>query len=475
MKDAFSHASATDTECPSLKTLIEKDPNLCAVWTAMCSNLPFIFVSGPAGTGKSTFIRSLLVEMRGRHLLVAPTGVAALNIDGSTIHSALRVDPNIPVYLPELIEPVPSMGHLRRLERIIIDEISMVRSDLLDVVDRRLRDAMPIVRGHRPFGGVQVVVFGDLFQLPPIVEREDEEHFGKTGDWQTPFFFSAHALEGLPLKMIPLTSIYRQHDVEAQEMLAAIRHGKVDQVLVDRLNARCHHVSSLDEMVRLVSYRRSADHINISKLDAIPERERAYQARYEGRFVRDRIGNDRLPAPDPLKLKRSALVMFTKNDPGRRWVNGSLGVIESLDANAIHVRVPDSGATYEVFRETWEKAELVRDDATGRYTREIRGTYTQFPLMLAWAITIHKAQGKTLSKVVVDYEGGRAFAPGQTYVALSRTRSLSDIHLTRPITLSDIRADKRIVSFYKQVDGTDPPPQRYGDLRFRRRADTDEG
>ncbi|RMG40096.1 MAG: DNA topoisomerase I [Candidatus Dadabacteria bacterium] len=405
---------------------------------------PFIFITGRAGTGKSTFIDLLRRELTRNFAVVAPTGVAALNVGGQTIHSFFRFPPR-PVD-PEKITPVRGGEIYRKLELLIIDEISMVRADLLDGIDRFLR-----INGrqrNKAFGGVQIVGVGDLFQLPPVVSTEEESLY-INDKYESPYFFSAECLQQTGISTIEFTRIFRQQDREFIDILNSIRDGSDTEYAIERLNSSC---LSGDEFIEggvtLTCTNYLADKINSFQLKKLEGDVREYNGTVEGDFS---LRKERLPAPEKLLLKPGAQVMFTKNDRDKRWVNGTLGIVEELADKWVLVRgMGLSGGVFEVERETWESYRFTYDRESGRIISEVVGRYKQFPLMLAWAVTIHKSQGLTLDKAIIDLGRG-AFAAGQTYVALSRCRRLSDITLRRPLTERDLLCDPVIREFYSSV------------------------
>ncbi len=400
---------------------------------------PLLFVTGRAGTGKSTFIRYLERELAERSIVVvAPTGIAALNAGGQTIHSFFRLPPRL--LAASDVRLLDDPAAIEKLEVLVIDEISMVRADLLDAVDVSLRLHR---KTETPFGGVQLVLIGDLFQLPPVVPR------GPEGDaiaarYATPFFFGAAALRGLQATVVELTRVHRQEDPEFIEILGALRSGRGIAPAVEALNRACSGRLPAGPHLMLVTRNDAADRENGQRLEALPGQPRSYLATLEGDFP-----DDRLPAPRTLKLKKDAQVMFTRNDPERRWVNGTTGIVESLNATAIRVRL-QNGTTHDVESETWENNRYSFDRRENQVIAESVGSFRQFPLMPAWAVTIHKAQGLTLDRAHVDFGSG-AFAEGQAYVALSRCRRMGDLTLARPLRVSDIRCSGAIRTFHRAL------------------------
>jgi ATP-dependent DNA helicase PIF1 len=420
---------------------IEINAEFQKAFDAVVAGRPIVFVTGGAGTGKSTFIR----ELRARHpekqsVVLAPTGVAALNAGGQTIHSFCRL-PLRPV-MPEDVRKEKEPERLEALDLLIIDEISMVRADILDGVDAFLRLNR---KSAAPFGGVQVVMVGDLFQLPPVVTTRDAEAIAQR--YETPWFFSANCLKGLKFFPIELQIVYRQRDRSFAELLARIREGKVIREAVDTINAACAGRQTEGRHLILVPTRKAAAAENETRLAALPGKLRTYEASREGSFTS--AGDDRLPAPAQLTLKRDAQVMFVRNDPENRWVNGTLGIVTSLAGDRVQVEL-DDGTRHDVERIEWQDVEYGFDEKTKTIVEEVAGTFVQFPLMPAWAVTIHKAQGLTLERVIVDFDRG-AFAEGQVYVALSRCQTIEGLSLRRPVRPWEVRCSEAAQRFYEKL------------------------
>lgn len=411
---------------------------------AIRGGAPLVFVTGRAGTGKSTFIRYVQRELAEQNIIVlAPTGIAALNAGGQTIHSFFRLPPKTldNADVRELDEP----SLVTRMNVLVIDEVSMVRADLLDAVDASLRLHR---KSTAPFGGVQVVLVGDLFQLPPVVTR-GEDADAMNARYASPFFFGAACLRGVNATAVELTHVHRQEDPRFIEILGTLRDGHDVREAVDALNDACAGRTPAGPHLILVTRNADAQRENEARLGALPGRPHTYAATRSGDF-----GEDRLPAPRELVLKVGAQVMFTRNDPEKRWVNGTTGIVEATKAD--HVRVVlDGGEVYEVRAETWENRRYFYDPHEKKIDAEVVGAYTQIPLMPAWAVTIHKAQGLTLERVHVDFGRG-AFAEGQAYVALSRCRRIEDLTLTRPLRAHEVRASESIRAFYRRMRAAVP-------------------
>lgn len=408
------------------------------------SNVPLIFVSGGAGTGKSTLIRYLQNALNLRMAVVAPTGVAALNAGGTTIHSFFHFPPRI--IQPSDVKRVRDRKLYRALDLLIIDEVSMVRPDLLDAAElflRKNRDR------DEPFGGVQVLLIGDLFQLPPVVDDE-EEIILRQMNYQTRFFFGSHGLSESPLVPVLLERVFRQSDASFIDLLMNIRVGEKVSETLETINARHIGPSSAQEReLTLTTTNRIADGRNDEQLAQIDQPTHTFEGQVTGNF---RIGRSSLPSPMNLSLKIGAQVMVTKNDKSKLLVNGTIGTVTEIEERRVWVEVENAGLkrVVEIEPVSWEKYKYEYDEDKDRIVSKVVGSYTQIPLMLAWAVTIHKAQGRTLDRVLVDL-GNRAFDSGQVYVALSRVRALHDLRLSRPIAERDVMADPRVIEFYSKL------------------------
>ncbi len=407
------------------------------------SGAPLVFVSGNAGTGKTTLIRYLRENLDLRNVVLAPTGVAALNAGGATIHSFFRLPPRIQD-LRDIRVPADARLY-QRLELLIIDEASMVRADILDSIDAFLREAQGC---SRAFGGVQLLLLGDMFQLPPVVSSAERDIFAARG-YASPYFFSAQSLQDVRMAHVELDEIFRQTDQEFISLLNRLRVGDGTVVAVEEINRHCLRGSS-DHEITLTCTNRVADDLNEAAMAALDSEPSIFMGESEGKF---KLDGDRLPSPLELRLKVGARVMFTRNDESGRWVNGTLGVVTFLGGTRVEVELTD-GSVHDVERVTWQTFEYRLDREADRIVAEEVGHYKQFPLMLAWAVTIHKSQGKTLGNVLVDFGSG-AFAPGQVYVALSRCRSLESIRLARSLRVSDVKCDPRIRRFYQTLGAGD--------------------
>jgi ATP-dependent exoDNAse (exonuclease V) alpha subunit len=415
------------------------DPAAEAARAALEARDPVVLLTGRAGTGKSHFIRTLMKEDQHRpQVLLAPTGLAAMNIGGQTVHSFFGFPPRLLLGFKEKPNWFFTQN-VRRLSRIVVDEISMLRADTLDAMDSHLRAARKSVK---PFGGVQMLLVGDFYQLPPVV-RGDEGRMMEEAGYASPFAFSAHALKDAEVSAFELTHMRRQTDQHFIALLQSIRdHSNVRQA-VDELNAACFEAPPLSvRPVLLCATNAVADSYNLRGLNSLPGDARVYEGAFKGDLPKTGIPNDRLPAPMTLALKRGSRVIFTQNDPEARWVNGSLGVVLDMEDELVRVSI-DGGEEVDVARSTWPQTRWQWDEKAQEMTVKEEWRYVQFPLASAWAITIHKAQGMTLDAVEVDLGRG-AFAAGQTYVALSRARSMAGLRLTRPLQARDVQVDEAI-------------------------------
>lgn len=401
-----------------------------------------LFITGRAGTGKSTLLRLFAASTRKKTVIVAPTGVAALQAGGQTIHSFFGFPPHL--FGQNEVKKSRYAKLYQRIDVLVIDEISMVRADLLDRIDLCLR----INRGNQqPFGGVQVVFFGDLFQLPPVVSR-DEVGILQSWGYETPYFFSAGVLRWpFAWQKIELQEVYRQQEKRFLRLLEDIRTNEADEDTLAELNERVDPEAQPGSLSLILAARNyKVDMINQGYLDALPGPELVYSASITGKFNASVYPTDAL-----LRLRPGAQVMFIRNDPEGAFVNGTLGVITSLSSDHVTVALPREGQEPKeltVNRISWE---IIRyglpPDQQGALLREVVGTFEQLPLRLAWAVTIHKSQGQTFDKVILDLSGG-LFEHGQLYVALSRCRTLEGISLRQEIRPQDIRVDMRVVDFY---------------------------
>ncbi len=398
-----------------------------------------ILILGQAGTGKSTFVQYLKSASAKRIVCACPTAVSALNIGGQTIHSLFQIQPR-DFIMPELLKlKAKPRNILNATDVLVIDEISMVAPDLLDAIDILARAAR---HNNEPFGGIQVVAIGDMFQLPPVITRDAEQYYQDAYEHKNAYFFDSNVYKRANFIKFDFNTVYRQSDDALLKNLMRLRDN--DASAVEFFNqCRIDDETCRKNAVIITPFRSVAERINTQRLNEINAPEIVYNGVVSGNF-----NTNDVPAPLELRLKQGALVMFVKN--GDKWHNGSVGVVEQLNAREIIVQLLDDNKSdiVVVKPEKWQKIEYARDENDRIVENEI-GSYKQFPLMLGYAMTIHKSQGKTLSKVIIDISRG-AFAHGQTYVALSRTRHANDMHIVKPLTSRDVIFDERILDFIKE-------------------------
>jgi ATP-dependent DNA helicase PIF1 len=434
---------------------IEINPEFRRALDIMETTGSHIFITGKAGTGKSTLLDYFRSSTRKKVAVLAPTGVAALNVLGQTIHSFCRFKPDITL---DKVKKISAKGAAlyKNLDTVIIDEISMVRADLLDCVDKFLRLNGPYAK--KPFGGLQMILIGDLYQLPPVVTSAEQHVFST--QYESPYFFSSHIFidPKFNMEFVELEKIYRQTEEDFIRLLNAIRNRSVTDEDLGRLNRRLDPdfvPPDEDLYIHLTSTNDLAFQRNQEKLAQLPGRTYRYQGHRAGEFDKSHLPTDEL-----LELKPGAQVMMVNNDSNGRWVNGSIGRIAGIEKvpdvpDVLIVELQD-GLEVEVEPHTWELFKLNFDAQAGKLFSETIGSFTQYPLRLAWAITIHKSQGKTFDKVVIDIGRG-TFAHGQVYVALSRCTSFQGIVLKKEIRKPHIRMDWRVIKFltryqYRKAD-----------------------
>jgi cytochrome c-type biogenesis protein CcmH/NrfG len=416
-----------------------------------------VFLTGKAGTGKSTFLRYVCEHTRKKHIVLAPTGIAAINAGGSTLHSFFRLpfspllpdDPRFTLRDGKIHEFLKYTKAHRKLlyevELIIIDEISMVRADIIDFIDRVLRIYSHNMRD--PFGGKQMLMVGDVYQLEPVVKNDEREILNRF--YPSPFFFNARVFQEMELVSICLDKVYRQSDPVFIDVLDHIRTNTAQPAHLQLLNTRVGAKMSQTEnelAITLATRRDTVDYINQHRLAELPGDAATLKGRIQGDFP-----ESSLPTQKELELKSGAQVIFVKNDQEHRWVNGTLGTISGMDENDTLYIVTEDGREVDVERATWHNIRYQYNETEHRIEEEELGTFTQFPIRLAWAITIHKSQGLTFSRVKIDLTGG-AFTGGQTYVALSRCTSLEGITLEKAVTPGDVFVRPDIVHFAQRFN-----------------------
>lgn len=418
-----------------------------------------VFITGKAGTGKSTLLEYFRSTSKKQVVVLASTGVAAVNINGQTIHSFFKFKPDITLEKVKKVKKKGDKDIYKKIDAIIIDEISMVRADLLDCVDKFLK--LNGKNKELPFGGIQMVFFGDLYQLPPVVTADERRIF--KDKYKTEYFFSSHLFENMELKLIELEKIYRQKDEQFIDILNSIRNNTVTEDKLCVLNERYNpdFEPPLDEFyIHLTSRNDQAQVINENQLKKIKGKEYVFESSIKGDFDRKYFSTE-----TNLKIKKGSQIMLLNNDSFGRWVNGTIGRVKTIenynqpDEEAVVVELND-GSEVTVTRYTWEIFKYEYNDSTKSLNTETIGSFTQYPLKLAWAVTIHKSQGKTFEKVIIDIGRG-TFASGQMYVALSRCTSLEGMILKQKIQKRHILKDWRISDFltkyqYKQSDKNIP-------------------
>lgn len=423
--------------------MMKPDENLRRAWDFVERTGVSIFLTGKAGTGKTTFLKEVMKNSAKTAVVVAPTGVAAINAGGVTIHSFFQISPA--PYIPgaETRDNYAFSKHklrvIRSIDLLVIDEISMVRADLLDAIDNALRKYR---RDSRPFGGVQLLMIGDLQQLAPVVTPRDEEIL--RDHYSTPYFFGSRALSQIPYVTIRLEKVFRQQNLDFVELLNHVRDNRLTDSDRRMLNARLNPAFIPDKesgYIRLTTHNSSADSYNENQLRKLPSNPVRYRAQIKGTFPELAY-----PTAEELVIKPGAQVMFVKNDTAaREYYNGLIGHVVRADDHSATIRVPGRQAPIEVTPQVWENSKYKVNEQTNTIETEVQGTFTQMPLRLAWAITIHKSQGLTFDRVIID--AGASFAPGQVYVALSRCRTLEGLVLATPIAEDSLRPDPAVAEY----------------------------
>ena len=406
------------------------------------------FLTGKAGTGKTTFLKKVQAEIEKNFVVVAPTGVAALNAGGQTIHSFFGISLGV-----QTSDETGSVSSARaevmmNVDSIIVDEVSMVRCDIIDTMDRTLR---LVRKNDLPFGGVQMIFVGDLFQLPPVVKNIDKEILSQHYADGPYFFYMADALRSYNLPKIEFTKIYRQNEADFIALLDRVRLGTLSYGDLQLINSRVQpgYVPEEDGLrIILACYAKDASHINERRLAGLPGKETAYHAEYEGEYGRVTDAAEKV-----LTLKPAAQVMFTRNDSEGRWVNGTIGKVADLSEHCVRVSLGD-GKVHEVTKVKWEAIDYVYNRESKRLEKNVIGSVMQYPLKLAWSVTIHKSQSLTFDKVTIDFGRG-AFSEGQAYVALSRARTFEGLRLAAPLTLRSIKVSKDVLEFAKDYNDLD--------------------
>lgn len=407
------------------------------------TNISF-FLTGRAGTGKTTFLKKAQSEINKKFIVLAPTGIAAINAGGMTIHSFFGFEPKVLTPYDKASLNNERYAILRDADTIIVDEVSMVRCDLIDAMNRALQKCM---KNTLPFGGKQMLFVGDMFQLEPVVNADDKEEMKALYGDRKPFFFNADVFSHITINPIELRQVYRQTDEAFITLLDNIRNESAGLEDLDLLNSRVGKPCDGEKaVITLTSTNKVARSINETKLAQMLEPEYVFEGVVEGDFNVEKFST----TEKTLRLRVGAQVMFTRNDISKRWVNGTLGKVEKIEDGVITVKLND-GTEHIVDRVTWEKVKYSYNKETKTTNKEIVGTFTQFPLKLAWAITIHKSQGLTFDHVQIDFSGG-VFAAGQTYVALSRARTLDGLYLKKPVLEKHVITHKDVLELARSFN-----------------------
>ena len=415
---------------------IEVLPEYLEVKEALRKSVPLIFVTGGAGTGKSTFIRWLDNEFRGKTLLCAPTGIAALTISGKTIHSLCRFPPSW-IVDTDIKNSPKSLASQAQI--LIVDEISMVNANVLDAMDKFFKLNR---RNNSPFGGISVVMVGDLFQLPPIVANTTRPLFDAT--YESPKFFSAKAITGSEFYSVELKKAFRQVDQSFVNLLQNVREGKEISATLSSLNSNCKIATNPEPGTISLSPRHvDVDRINSERLAGLSGGVSTFTGTATGQF-----NEKQLPVPKLIELKVGAQVLMAKNSP--KYVNGDIAIVTKIFRDRIEVMLTRRQEVVEVRIATWEQFDYQFNNDAKEIERRVVGTFTQLPVILAWAMTIHKSQGLTLERVHIDMGSG-SFETGQTYVALSRCRSMDTLSLAKPLKSEDVKVDSKSKAFYAEI------------------------
>lgn len=444
---------------------MENNPELQLAWQFIENTGTHLFLTGKAGTGKTTFLRRLRENSPKRMVVLAPTGIAAINAGGVTIHSFFQL--SFAPFVPETTFNSAQMHYrfskekrniIRSMDLLVIDEISMVRADLLDAVDAALRRYR---NREKPFGGVQLLMIGDLQQLAPVVKDNEWELLKK--HYETPYFFASHALKETVYMTIELKKVYRQSDTYFLSLLNKIRENKADDEVLDALNCRYQpgfHPRKEEGYIRLTTHNYQAQQVNDRELASLPGRAYSFRAVVEGNFPEYSY-----PADDVLTIKEGAQIMFLKNDVSseKRYYNGMIGEVVTVNDSGMFVRGKDSLHEFQLLPEEWGNYKYVLNEETKEITEEIEGVFRQYPIRLAWAITIHKSQGLTFERAIIDARN--SFAHGQTYVALSRCKTLEGMVLETPLRREAIISDSIVDNFTKEVEQHKPGSKQLNDMQ----------
>ena len=444
---------------------MENNPELQLAWQFIENTGTHLFLTGKAGTGKTTFLRRLKEQSPKRMVILAPTGIAAINAGGVTIHSFFQL--SFAPFVPETTFNSSQTHYrfskekrniIRSMDLLVIDEISMVRADLLDAIDsalRRYRDR------EKPFGGVQLLMIGDLQQLAPVVKENEWEMLKNY--YETPYFFASRALRETVYMTIELKTVYRQSDTFFLSLLNKIRENQADDEVLNELNRRYQpgfRPRKEEGYIRLTTHNYQAQKVNDNELASLPGQTYSFRAEIDGTFPEYLY-----PADEVLTIKAGAQIMFLKNDPSseKRYYNGMIGEVAAGNDAGMIVRGKDNGDEFQLLPEEWGNYKYVLNEETKEITEEIEGTFRQYPIRLAWAITIHKSQGLTFERAIIDARN--SFAHGQTYVALSRCKTLEGMVLESPLRREAIISDSTVDDFTKEVERNKPGNRQLHDMQ----------
>ena len=444
---------------------MENNPELQLAWQFIENTGTHLFLTGKAGTGKTTFLRRLKEQSPKRMVILAPTGIAAINAGGVTIHSFFQL--SFAPFVPETTFNSSQTHYrfskekrniIRSMDLLVIDEISMVRADLLDAIDsslRRYRDR------EKPFGGVQLLMIGDLQQLAPVVKENEWEMLKNY--YETPYFFASRALRETVYMTIELKTVYRQSDTFFLSLLNKIRENQADDEVLNELNRRYQpgfRPRKEEGYIRLTTHNYQAQKVNDNELASLPGQTYSFRAEIDGTFPEYLY-----PADEVLTIKAGAQIMFLKNDPSseKRYYNGMIGEVAAVNDAGMIVQGKDNGDEFQLLPEEWGKYKYVLNEETKEITEEIEGTFRQYPIRLAWAITIHKSQGLTFERAIIDARN--SFAHGQTYVALSRCKTLEGMVLESPLRREAIISDSTVDDFTKEVERNKPGNRQLHDMQ----------
>lgn len=444
---------------------MENNPELQLAWQFIENTGTHLFLTGKAGTGKTTFLRRLKEQTPKRMVILAPTGIAAINAGGVTIHSFFQL--SFAPFVPETTFNSSQTHYrfskekrniIRSMDLLVIDEISMVRADLLDAIDsalRRYRDR------EKPFGGVQLLMIGDLQQLAPVVKENEWEMLKNY--YETPYFFASRALRETVYMTIELKTVYRQSDTFFLSLLNKIRENQADDEVLNELNRRYQpgfRPRKEEGYIRLTTHNYQAQKVNDNELASLPGQTYSFRAEIDGTFPEYLY-----PADEVLTIKAGAQIMFLKNDPSseKRYYNGMIGEVAAVNDAGMIVRGKDNGDEFQLLPEEWGNYKYVLNEETKEITEEIEGTFRQYPIRLAWAITIHKSQGLTFERAIIDARN--SFAHGQTYVALSRCKTLEGMVLESPLRREAIISDSTVDDFTKEVERNKPGNRQLHDMQ----------